>query len=79
MTIAILGRSLHTANYEKAFEHLNIPTITTLSISKLSGCDGLLLLDGGDITPAFFGQKNSVPKTSTQSWIFYKFRLWNML
>lgn len=58
-TIAILGRTLQTANYEKALQMLNIPSITTLSISGIADCRGLLLPGGGDITPAFFGQKNA--------------------
>lgn len=59
MTLAIVGRSKDTSNYENAFKKLSIPTITTLSIGDVSNCSGLVLPGGGDITPAFFGQKNA--------------------
>lgn len=57
--IAIAGRTHDTVNYEKALKRLSIPCLTTLSLSKIQSCDGLLLPGGGDITPAFFGQKNN--------------------
>lgn len=57
--IAIVGRSRDTVNYERAFQTLQIPTVTTLSISQLQTCSGLILPGGGDITPAFFGQKKA--------------------
>lgn len=57
--IAIAGRAKYTANYEKALSTLSIPYITTLSLSEIRSCQGLLLPGGGDITPAFFGQKNN--------------------
>ncbi len=57
-TLAIVGRSKDTINYENAFRHLNIPFTTTLTIGDVSSCSGLILPGGGDITPAFFGQKN---------------------
>lgn len=58
-TIAIAGRLQDTHNYEKAMDRLEIPYKTTLSLSEIRSCDGLLLPGGGDITPAFFGQKNA--------------------
>lgn len=56
--IAIAGRLKDTGNYEHALGALSIPCKTTLSLSEIRACDGLLLPGGGDITPAFFGQKN---------------------
>lgn len=58
-TIAIAGRLQDTQNYEKALSRLHIPYKTTLSLGEIRSCDGLLLPGGGDITPAFFGQKNA--------------------
>ncbi len=57
--IAIAGRSKDTVNYEAALKRLSIPYITTLSQNEIHSCRGLLLPGGGDITPAFFGQKNN--------------------
>lgn len=60
--IAIAGRAKDTGNYERALHALSIPCKTTLSLSEIHSCDGLLLPGGGDITPAFFGQKNAGSK-----------------
>lgn len=60
--IAIAGRIRDTGNYERALNRLSIPCQTTLSLSEIQSCDGLLLPGGGDITPAFFGQKNNGSK-----------------
>ena len=57
--IVILGRKKDTLNYEKALEQLSASYITTLSPNQISSCDGLLLPGGGDITPSFFGKKNT--------------------
>ena len=57
--ILIAGRTKDTVNYENALTRLSIPHITSLSLSRLKDCQGLLLPGGGDITPAFFGQKNN--------------------
>lgn len=57
--IAIAGRIRDTGNYERALNGLGIPCQTTLSLSEIHSCDGLILPGGGDITPAFFGQKNN--------------------
>lgn len=57
--VAIVGRSKDTVNYENALKQLNIPSVTTLSTGEAKACRGLLLPGGGDITPAFFGQKNA--------------------
>ena len=60
--IAIAGRLKNTGNYEQALDALSIPYKTTLSLSEIRACNGLLLPGGGDITPAFFGQKNAGSK-----------------
>ncbi|MGN1148869.1 MAG: gamma-glutamyl-gamma-aminobutyrate hydrolase family protein [Lachnospiraceae bacterium] len=57
--IAIAGRIKDTGNYESICRRLSIPCQTTLSLSEIQSCDGLILPGGGDITPAFFGQKNN--------------------
>lgn len=58
MKIAILGRKKDTANYENFVKKLPATPLTTLSPGILSECDGLILPGGGDITPAFFGERN---------------------
>lgn len=58
-TIAVFGRPQKTANYERALGSLHIPYLVTLSPGDLDRCSALLLPGGGDITPAFFGQKNA--------------------
>ena len=57
--VLIAGRTKDTKNYENALSRLSIPHMTSLSLSQLKDCQGLLLPGGGDITPAFFGQKNN--------------------
>lgn len=57
--IAIAGRIRDTGNYEACLKRLGIDCITTLSLSEIQSCSALLLPGGGDITPAFFGQKNA--------------------
>ncbi|MBR1853624.1 MAG: gamma-glutamyl-gamma-aminobutyrate hydrolase family protein [Lachnospiraceae bacterium] len=56
--IAILGRRKDTANYERFLSQNGFPFITTLDPETVCDCTGLLLPGGGDITPAFFGEKN---------------------
>lgn len=56
--IAILGRKRDTANYERFLLENNFLPVTTLNPGELSSCGGLLLPGGGDITPAFFGEKD---------------------
>lgn len=60
--IAIVGREKSTGNYEKILSTLSIPHETTLNIGALHDFDALLLPGGGDITPAFFGEKNTASK-----------------
>ena len=55
---AIVGRNKDTLNYEKALDSMGVRYLTTMDVGKLPGMDALLLPGGGDITPAFFGQKN---------------------
>lgn len=55
---AIVGRTQFTANYEKALNSLGVHAQTLLCTGKLQSFDLLVLPGGGDITPAFFGQKN---------------------
>lgn len=59
---AIAGRPQFTSNYESILQDLNISPIVTLSHGELEHCDLLILPGGGDITPAFFGQKNKGSK-----------------
>ncbi len=56
VTIAILGRSRDTVNYENALRRLTLPCFTTLNPGEAAAATHLLLPGGGDITPAFFGQ-----------------------
>lgn len=56
--IAILGRKKDTANYERFLKENAFQPVTTLNPGEISSCHGLLLPGGGDITPAFFGEKN---------------------
>lgn len=56
--IAILGRTKFTANYERFLSNNSFEPVITLNPGEITACDGLLLPGGGDITPAFFGQKN---------------------
>lgn len=58
LRIAILGRQKSTSNYERFLRENGLLPITTLRPGVAAACDGLLLPGGGDITPAFFGEKN---------------------
>lgn len=58
LRVAIAGRSKDTSNYEKALDAMGIAFTVTMDPGRLSDSDALLLPGGGDITPAFFGQKN---------------------
>lgn len=57
MRIAIIGRRPDTANYERFFSLLPAQAHTTLSLDALYGFDAVVLPGGGDITPAFFGER----------------------
>lgn len=58
LTIAILGRPKQVVNYERFLVQNHFLPLVTLSPGKITSCSGLLLPGGGDITPAFFGEKN---------------------
>lgn len=60
--IAIAGRTKDTIYYEKALFKQNIAYITTISTGDLENASGLILPGGGDITPSFFGEKNTCSK-----------------
>lgn len=57
-SVAILGRSPDTENYENILRKLGIPYHTTLDPEAAETATHLLLPGGGDITPAFFGQSD---------------------
>lgn len=58
MRIAIVGRKADTQNYVKYVRSIGATPAVTLSMGEVACCDALLLPGGGDITPAFFGEKN---------------------
>lgn len=57
-SVIIAGRSKDTKNYEKALERLGVFHRTVLDPETACQATHLLLPGGGDITPAFFGQKD---------------------
>ena len=57
MKIAILGRKSDTLNYINYVTRLSCTPLQTLSPGEAATCDMLILPGGGDITPAFFGEK----------------------
>ena len=59
MKIAIIGRKKDTGNYERYLSSLPAVPLVTLSLGELSSCDAIILPGGGDITPAFFGERNA--------------------
>lgn len=56
--VVIVGRSKDTANYEKMLKAMGVSYLTTMDSGRLPEFDALLIPGGGDITPAFFGQRN---------------------
>lgn len=56
--IAIVGKKAETANYVKYVQKAGAIPVVTLSLGEVARCHALLLPGGGDITPAFFGEKN---------------------
>lgn len=58
MRIGIVGRKRDTGNYEAFLSRQGQSYLTSLSISDLSTCQGLIFPGGGDITPAFFGERD---------------------
>ena len=58
LKIAIAGKRSETINYVNYVKGLNLIPAVTLNTGELADCQALLLPGGGDITPAFFGEKN---------------------
>ena len=58
MKIAIVGRKPDTDNYVRYVKRQGHAPVVTLDLGDVARCDCLLLPGGGDITPAFFGEKN---------------------
>jgi len=58
MRIGIIGRTKDTKNYEKYFAGIPAEPLTTLSLGTLPSFDWVVLPGGGDITPAFFGERD---------------------
>lgn len=59
MKIAIIGRKKDTENYEIFLSSLPAHIVTTLSLGELNTCQAAILPGGGDITPAFFGERDN--------------------
>lgn len=57
MKIAILGEESKTHRYVQYIKSLSANPFVTLNPKDCAACDGLLLPGGGDITPAFFGER----------------------
>lgn len=62
MKIIILGRKKDTVNYENYVKRLSATPISTLTPGETANCHALILPGGGDITPAFFGERNNGSK-----------------
>lgn len=58
MRIAIVGKKTETINYVEYVKGLDLEPCVTLNPREIAVCGALLLPGGGDITPAFFGEKN---------------------
>ena len=58
----IVGRPGFTTNYENALHALQVQVCTSLAPGIIKNSDVLVLPGGGDITPAFFGEKNKGSK-----------------
>ncbi len=58
MKVGIVGRKRDTGNYEAFLERHQVPYMTSLSVRDLSVCQRLIFPGGGDITPAFFGERD---------------------
>ena len=56
--IAIVGKRTETVNYVNYVKSLGLIPAVTLNTGELADSQALLLPGGGDITPAFFGEKN---------------------
>ncbi len=58
MKIAIIGRKKDTKNYVRYVASIPAMPVVTLSSGEYASCDAIILPGGGDITPAFFGERN---------------------
>ena len=58
MKIAIAGKPEKATNYVRYVESIGAVPVVTLLASEIVECRGLLLPGGGDITPAFYGERN---------------------
>ena len=58
MKIAIAGKPEKATNYIRYVESIGAVPVVTLLASEIVECRGLLLPGGGDITPAFYGERN---------------------
>lgn len=58
MRIAIVGKKTETNNYVKYVKSIGAEPVVTFSMGDVVHCGGLILPGGGDITPAFYGEKN---------------------
>ncbi len=58
MKIAIAGKKATTENYVRYLTSADLQPIVTLNLGEIAACDALILPGGGDITPAFFGERN---------------------
>ena len=57
--VGIVGRKKDTATYEAYLSGLPFQITVTLILGELASCDGIVLPGGGDISPAFFGERNT--------------------
>ncbi len=58
MKIAVAGKKTATENYVRYVADRGMEPLVTLNPGEIAGCDALILPGGGDITPAFFGERN---------------------
>lgn len=58
MKIAIAGKKAAVENYVRYVASADLEPLVTLNSGEIAGCDALILPGGGDITPAFFGERN---------------------
>lgn len=62
MKIAIAGKKATAENYIRLITSCGMEPFVTLNSGELATCDALLLPGGGDITPAFFGERNKASR-----------------
>lgn len=58
MKVFIYDNSLKLSAYLKAITYCNSTPVFSKDLSKSKDCDALLLTGGGNICPAFYGEKN---------------------